>query len=126
MQPEVIPVFIRQIVMTRLHPIRDLAVLALIGALAFLLQTPLCAPEICPMREARMSGACKPLGMDCCQTAGERTSPASIVEAPLLAPTVVSEPILCPAPEPGSPEPSAAPSILQGVSLHTLFGVFLI
>jgi hypothetical protein len=108
-------------------PLRSLAAIATIGALALLLHTPLCAPEVCSMGVARLSGACHPLGSDCCQTAGQRSLHAPVQVPPPAPISFLSEanaagPVL----ELGSPEPSAAPAILQGVGLHTLLAVFLI
>jgi hypothetical protein len=113
--------------MTRPSPLRSLAAIALIGALGLLLGTSLCAPEICPMGKARTSGACRSLGSDCCQTAGERTAHAPVqVPPPALMGFKSAAAAISPVPEHGSPEPSAAPAILQGVGLHTLLSVFLI
>jgi len=74
-----------------------------------------------------MSGACRSLGSDCCQPAGERTAHAPVQAPPPAPASSLSEAaFLSPAPEHCSPEPSAAPAILQGVGLHTLLAVFLI
>lgn len=116
--------------MTSLPRIRFLLAIAMIGVLAFLLRTPLCAPKVCAMSGARMA-ACEALGGNCCQGAGAQMSRGSApaqVQAPPPAPvSLVAEDLSASLNrEHGFREPFAAPAILQGVGLHTLLAVFLI
>jgi hypothetical protein len=109
---------------------RHIIAIATIGILAFLLQTPVCAPKVCSMSGAKMA-ACEALGGDCCQKAGAQASRSSApaqVQAPPPGPVsmVAGEVPASLARERGSGEPYAAPAILQGIGLHTLFAVFLI
>jgi hypothetical protein len=116
--------------MTQLPGPRHILAIATIGVLAFLLQTPLCAPKVCSMSGARMA-ACEALGGDCCQKAGAQASRSS-APAQIQAPPPVSVAVVAAdgsaalARERVSREPYAAPAILQGVGLHTLLAVFLI
>jgi hypothetical protein len=110
--------------------LRAFLALAMIGVLALLLQTPLCAPKVCSMSGARMA-ACEAMGGDCCQGAGARVQGSSApvqVQAPPVRPVslVAAEVSSSLALECGLQEPFAAPAILQGVGLHTLLAVFLI
>jgi hypothetical protein len=99
------------------------------GVLAFLLQTPLCSPKVCSMSGAKMA-ACEALGGDCCQGSSTRAARSSVpaqVQAPPPSPvSLAAEEVSALSRERGFQEPFAAPAILQGVGLHTLFAVFLI
>ena len=116
--------------MAYLPGLRHFLAIATIGVLAFLLQTPLCAPKVCSMSGARMA-ACEAMGGDCCQGAGaqmpQSSAPAQ-AQAPPPGPVslVAGEVSASRARVRGFGEPFAAPAILQGIGLHTLFAVFLI
>jgi hypothetical protein len=110
-------------------PLRALA-LGLVVCLLLLARVPVCAVDTCPMAKSARAG-CRALGLDCCKTAGERFAHASaepqlpdLFLAPVagLAATAVAVPL----PVPPRNTPLAAPAVLQGVGLHTLFAVFLI
>jgi len=111
-------------------PLRALAALGLVACLLLLARVPVCAVETCPMAKSARAG-CRALGLDCCKTAGERFAHASAQpQLPdlFLAP-VAGLPVTALAlPVRAFPRiaPLAAPAVLQGVGLHTLFAVFLI
>jgi hypothetical protein len=115
--------------MVYLARLRHILAIAMIGVLAFLLRTPLCAPKVCAMSGARMA-VCEALGGNCCQGAGAQTSrssaPAQVQAPPPRPVSLAEEASASPAQERSLREPLAAASILQGVGLHTLFAVFLI
>jgi hypothetical protein len=116
--------------MAYLPGLRHILAVAMIGVLAFLLQTPLCSPKVCSMSGARMA-ACEAMGGDCCQETGAqmpRSSAPAQIQAPPPGPVslVAAEVSASLARERGFGEPYAAPAILQGIGLHTLFAVFLI
>ena len=105
--------------------------LLLIGALALLLGIPLCADGVCPMDERSARAACHGTMDDCCQHAGVR-APHSPVQVPPPDPSLAAQATRAAVPTPWtdrtpSPfEPVAAPAVLQGVGLFTLFATFLI
>lgn len=116
--------------MVYLPRLRHILALAMIGILAFLLQTPLCAPKVCSMSGARMA-ACEALGGNCCQGANAQTSRSSApaqVQAPPPGPvSLVAEEVSASLNrERILRAPLAVAAILQGVGLHTLLAVFLI
>jgi hypothetical protein len=75
--------------------------------------------------------ACKELGSDCCQNSGVRV-PHSPVQAPPPDPAIAAVTSAADLPAPGlvrlvaATGPAAAPAVLQGVGLFTLFATFLI
>ena len=82
-----------------------------------------------------MSGAervaCKAMGRECCGTKGGQVSPPPVAPALVLAALPAALALAAPAAETAifsclSREIAAAPAILQGVGLFTLFDVFLI
>jgi hypothetical protein len=110
----------------RLRPLA--ALVAVLGLLAFL-GMPVCDSPACPM-SAGERAACKAMGRECCGTAGGQLSHAPAAPLPVLA-AVPSLPAVG-APVPfavalqAPSRPLAAPAVLQGVGLFTLFAVFLI
>jgi hypothetical protein len=110
---------------------RAATALLLIGALALLLGIPLCADGVCPMDEASARAACHGTMDDCCQHAGDR-APSSPVRVPAPDISLAAQATRAAVPTPWtdrtpSPfEPVAAPAVLQGVGLFTLFATFLI
>ena len=110
--------------------LRALAALPLAASLVVALIVPPCADEVCPMDRAAKA-ACKELGSDCCQTSGERV-PHSPVQVPPPDPAIAAVTSAADLPAPGlvrlvaATGPAAAPAVLQGVGLFTLFAAFLI
>ena len=106
----------------------------MLGALLSLAAVPPCAPKVCPMQAAAMSGGmqmedghCQPLDADCCQKQGESPSPAAgPLPGMLLAAALPAGSAAALAADAPPAAPEAAPAILQGVGLHTLLAVFLI
>jgi hypothetical protein len=100
------------------------------GAALLLLGFPICSSPACPM--AKMDrGLCRAMGLDCCRAGAGRVSHDSprlaspdlalAVQAVLAAAapaTVAARDLSRLAP--------AAPAVIQGVGLHTLFAVFRI
>lgn len=117
--------------MSGLPSLRAFGAFGLAAVLLLLLVTPLCAAEFCPMDAAERAAGCEPLGRDCCQPQGERTSSAPLQVMPLvplaLRLVLASQDAAEAALAIGRPfaEP-AAPAILQGVGLYTFLAVFLI
>jgi hypothetical protein len=107
--------------------LRLAATLLLIGSFGMLVQGPLCAEERCPMDRATAAELCATIGADCCQTEGN--VPCSPVQAPGPAP--LAEALVVSAADTdllvhALTDPPAAPAVVQGVGLFTLFAVFLI
>ena len=109
--------------------LRALAALPLAASLVVALIVPPCADGVCPMDRAAKA-ACKELGSDCCQTSGERV-PHSPVQVPPADPAIAAVTSAADLPAPGlvrlvaATGPAAAPAVLQGVGLFTLFSAFL-
>jgi hypothetical protein len=111
-------------------PIRAAAALTVAALLLAFLGTPVCYSSACPMSGAERA-ACKAMGRECCGTKGGQVSHAPVAPALLLAAAPVALALAAPAAETAafadlSREIAAAPAILQGVGLFTLFDVFLI
>ena len=110
-------------------PIRAAAALTVAALLLAFLGTPVCYSSACPMSGAERA-ACKAMGRECCGTKGGQVSHAPVAPALLLA--AVPAALALAAPAAGTAAFSdlsrvlAAPAILQGVGLFTLFDVFLI
>jgi hypothetical protein len=111
------------------------AVAALVAAsllLAFL-GVPVCLSSACPMSGAERA-ACKAMGRECCGTKGGQVSHAPVAPTLVLAAAPAGSALAAPAAVTAatavfaglSREIAAAPAILQGVGLFTLFDVFLI
>lgn len=109
--------------------LRVFPVLALAAALVLPMGMPLCFTEACPMSAADRED-CKAMGRDCCETQGGQLSHGPNLPPPTLASIPASPALIAPPHARGtSPElagPAAAPAVLQGVGLFTLFAVFLI
>jgi len=110
--------------------LRATTAILLSGAVLLLLGLPVCSSEACPM--AKMDRAlCRAMGLDCCGASSGRLSHNSAqVAAPDLAASVMALAAAA-APAAGAGrDPSllapAAPAVIQGVGLHTLFAVFRI
>jgi len=109
---------------------RALVALSLVIAMAAFLGLPVCLTAACPMSSAERS-ACRAMGRECCGTRGGQVSHAPAMPAPALGAVASSlAPVVPPAAEAARvsrlPEPLAAPAVLQGLGLFTLFAVFLI
>ena len=108
--------------------LRMLATFLLIGSFGLLVQGPLCAEERCPMDMATAAELCAKIGADCCQTDGN--VPCSPVQVPGPAPLTAALQAAAAAeaapPVHALTDPPAAPAVVQGVGLFTLFAVFLI
>lgn len=109
---------------------RAFVALFVAAALTAFMGLPVCFSSACPMSGAERA-ACKAMGRDCCQPKGGQVSHAPGVPAPVLAtaPTVLALAV------PEAPEAAAfaalsqafaAPAVVQGIGLFTLFAVFLI
>jgi hypothetical protein len=105
-------------------------VAGLAGTLVLLLGVPVCFSAACPMGPAQRA-SCLAMGRDCCRAQGQVShgpaAPAPVLAtAPALA--SVTAPATPSAARPGVPDPGleAAPAVVQGVGLFTLFAVFLI
>ncbi|HZF10510.1 MAG TPA: hypothetical protein VFE33_17115 [Thermoanaerobaculia bacterium] len=100
----------------------------LIFTLLLLLRVPVCASPACPMGGMART-ACRTMGMDCCQGTGVRAAhaPAPLPDVAVTPPLHAALPTATGAMAAGpSHRPLAAPAVLQGVGLFTLFAVFLI
>jgi len=100
------------------------------GAVLLLLGLPICSSSACPM--AKMDrGLCRAMGLDCCRAAAGRVSHDSPrLASPDLALSVqavvaAAAPATLTDRDPSRLAP-AAPAVIQGVGLHTLFAVFRI
>jgi hypothetical protein len=109
---------------------RAFVALSLATALIAFLGLPVCFSAACPMSGAERA-ACKAMGRECCQTKSGQVSHAPVVPGPVLAAASAVLSLAAPAvPETAAfAAPSravAAPAVLQGIGLFTLFAVFLI
>jgi hypothetical protein len=119
--------------MARRRALRAIPVFVLAAALLLLLEAPICSSSACPMKAGgrAICLAVGTMGMDCCQGASGHLapSPAGALQPDLALAAAGS--LTAPAPSgslPVSPrqDAPAAPAIVQGVGLFTLFAVFLI
>ena len=109
---------------------RATAALALTALLVAFLSVPVCFSAACSMSGAERA-ACKAMGRECCGTKGGQAPHAPVAPALLLAAAPASLAVTASALETAavtalSRAATAAPAILQGVGLFTLFDVFLI
>ena len=110
--------------------LRASVALVMVTAIVTFLGLPLCLSEACPMT-GEQRAACRSMGRECCGTKGGQVSHTPELSAPVLA-TATELLALGPPAAPESAavaDPSrttAAPAIVQGVGLFTLFAVFLI
>ena len=109
---------------------RAAAALVVASLLIAFLGVPVCLSSACPMSGAERA-ACKAMGRECCGTKGGQVSHAPVAPALVLAAApaglALASPLAATAVFAGlSREIAAAPAILQGVGLFTLFDVFLI
>jgi hypothetical protein len=110
--------------------LRASAALTIVALLITFLGTPVCYSSACPMSGAERA-ACKAMGRECCGTKGGQVSHAPTAPALVLAALPAALALAAPATETAAfadrcKEIAAAPAILQGVGLFTLFDVFLI
>jgi len=110
--------------------LRASAALTVTALLIGFLGAPVCFSSACPMSGAQRA-ACKAMGRECCGTQGGQVSHAPEAPALVLAAFPAALALAAPATETSivadlSKEISAAPAILQGVGLFTLFDSFLI
>jgi hypothetical protein len=109
---------------------RAAAVLTVAALLVAFLGAPVCFSSACPMSGAERA-ACKAMGRECCGTKGGQVSHAPVAPALVLAATPAALALAAPAAATAafaglSRAITAAPAILQGVGLFTLFDIFLI
>jgi hypothetical protein len=109
---------------------RATAALAVAALLVAFLGVPMCLSSACPMSGAERA-ACKAMGRECCGTRGGQVSHAPAAPALVLAAVPAALALAVPAVETAafanlSREIGAAPAVLQGLGLFTLFAVFLI
>jgi hypothetical protein len=109
---------------------RAAAALAVAALLIAFLGVPVCFSSACPMSGAERA-ACKAMGRECCGTKGGQVSHAPVAPALVLVAAPVALVLAAPAAATAvfaglAREIAAAPAILQGVGLFTLFDVFLI
>jgi hypothetical protein len=109
---------------------RAVAALAVAVLLVSFLSVPVCFSAACPMSGAERA-ACKAMGRECCGTKGGQAPHAPVAPALVRAAAPASLAINVSALETAavadlSKAATAAPAILQGVGLFTLFDVFLI
>jgi hypothetical protein len=110
--------------------LRASAALTVTALLIPFLGAPVCFSSACPMSGAERA-ACKAMGRECCGTTGGQVSHAPVAPALVLAAVPAALALAAPAMETAdftdrSGTIAAAPAILQGVGLFTLFDVFLI
>jgi hypothetical protein len=110
--------------------LRAVTAVLLAGAVLLLLGLPVCASAACPM--AKMDrGLCRAMGLDCCRAGTGRVSHDSPrlaspdPAAPVVAVVAAATPATAADRDPSRLAP-AAPAVIQGVGLHTLFAVFRI
>lgn len=117
-----------------LVPVRSLlrasVALVLSAGLIGFLGLPVCYSAACPMSGAERA-ACKAMGRECCGTKGGQLSHGPAVPMPALATPSAGLGLAVPvAPKVSvcldSAKVIAAPAVLQGVGLFTLFAIFLI
>lgn len=109
---------------------RAAAALTVAALLVSFLGLPVCFSSACPMSGAERA-ACKAMGRECCGTKGGQVSHAPVAPSLVLAAAPAALALAAPAAKTAafadfSREVDAAPAILQGVGLFTLFDVFLI
>jgi hypothetical protein len=109
---------------------RAAAALAVAALLVSFLSVPVCFSSACPMSGAERA-ACKAMGRECCGTKGGQAPHAPAAPVLVLAAAPAALAINVSALETAavaalSRAATAAPAILQGVGLFTLFDVFLI
>lgn len=102
----------------------------LVTAMTAFLGLPVCYTAACPMSGADRA-ACRAMGRECCGTRGGQVSHTPAMPAPVLAAAPAVASLAVPAAAAAhaassSTMPLAAPAVLQGVGLFTLFAVFLI
>jgi hypothetical protein len=110
--------------------LRAAAALTVVSLLLAFLGTPVCYSSACPMSGTERA-ACKAMGRECCGTKGGQVSQAPVAPALVLAALPAALALAASTAETAafanrSEEIAAAPAILQGVGLFTLFDVFLI
>jgi hypothetical protein len=119
--------------MTRLASLlrlRAATAVLLAAAVLLLLGLPVCSSAACPM--AKMDrGLCRAMGLDCCRAGTGRVSHDSPrIASPELAASVQAVVAAAVAATAADRDPAwlapAAPAVIQGVGLHTLFAVFRI
>src|SRR5882672_7983128 len=98
--------------------------------MAAFLGLPVCLTAACPMSSAERA-ACRSMGRECCGTRGGQVSHAPAVPSPALGAVQSSLALVAPTAAESArlsslSEPLAAPAVLQGLGLFTLFAVFLI
>jgi hypothetical protein len=110
--------------------LRAATAVLLTGAVVLLLGLPVCSSEACPM--AKMDRAlCRAMGLDCCGAGAGRVSHGSPQLAspdqavPVMALVTAAVRAAAAGRDPSLLAP-AAPAVIQGVGLHTLFAVFRI
>lgn len=118
--------------MARRRALRVVFTFALSAALLTLLQAPICSSSACPMKAGGRAFclAMGATGMDCCQAASGRLAPAPAA-APQPDLALAAAALLAPPPSRAMPAflglvAPAAPAVLQGIGLFTLFAVFRI
>jgi hypothetical protein len=103
--------------------------LALVTAIVAFLGAPVCSSSACPMSGTERA-ACKAMGRECCGTKGGQVSHTPALSAPVVAVPLARVTLAERAAEATAvADPSrafAAPAVVQGVGLFTLFAVFLI
>jgi hypothetical protein len=102
----------------------------LVTAMTAFLGLPVCYTAACPMSGADRA-ACRAMGRECCGTRGGQVSHTPALPASVLAAAAAAASLVVPAAAAAhavfsSSMPLAAPAVLQGVGLFTLFAVFLI
>jgi hypothetical protein len=103
------------------------------AAVLLLLGLPVCSSAACPMAQSgKMDRAlCRAMGLDCCGASAGRVSHGSpLLASPDLAASAMALVTVVRPAAATSCDPSllapAAPAVIQGVGLHTLFAVFRI
>ena len=109
---------------------RGLTALTVAALLLAFLGLPVCFSPACPMSGTERA-ACKAMGRECCGTKGGATAQAPTVPPLLLAAVPAALALAAPAETTNAfaercQAIAAAPAILQGVGLFTLFDAFLI
>lgn len=108
---------------------RAAAALTIVALLIPFLGAPVCLSSACPMSGAERA-ACKAMGRECCGTKGGQVSLPPVAPALVLAALPAALALAAPAAETAAfsdlSRVFAAPAIVQGVGLFTLFDVFLI
>jgi len=111
--------------MARRSALRALAAILLTASLVSSLSVRLCADEVRSTKTAAQE-ACKKLGADCCRQPTGRRAPHPPVQTPppdvvfAAQPPFAALPTPDPPRVPSSPEPAAAPAVIQGVGFFIL------